>query len=159
MGPDDSSATAASKTAATGTWRSEWPGTPRGLGKEDEITEAPIQAKKAEVARFTPTWQGPVAENHRELSAGRCLGGRLLTLTFVLVSQPVLTRSTHVVAWPQGDQILGGGHVTHGAKAGPQNPETHKTKKIPSTWEEKKKDRRRNHLILVGNPPGAQVVP
>ena len=41
-----------------------------GLGNEDEITEAPIQAKKAEVARFTSTWQGPVAENHRELSAG-----------------------------------------------------------------------------------------
>ena len=27
-----------------------------------EITEAPIQAKAAEVARITPTWQGPVAE-------------------------------------------------------------------------------------------------
>ena len=35
-----------------------------------EITEAPIQAKKAEVARFTPTWQGPVVENHREIAAG-----------------------------------------------------------------------------------------
>ena len=32
-----------------------------------------------------------------------------LTLTFVLVPQPVLTTSTHVVAWPQGDQLLGGG--------------------------------------------------
>jgi hypothetical protein len=30
-------------------------------------------------------------------------------LTFVLVSQPVLTTSTYVVAWPQGDQLLGGG--------------------------------------------------
>ena len=40
------------------------------LGNEDEGTEAPIQAKAAEVARITPTWQGPVAENHRELSAG-----------------------------------------------------------------------------------------
>ena len=112
---------------------------PRWLGNEDEGTEAPIQTKKAEVARFTPTWQGPVAENHRELSAGRCLGGRLLTLTFVLVSQPVLTRSTHVVAWPQGDQILGGGHVTHGARAEPQNPETHKTKKYPRRGRKRKK--------------------
>ena len=50
--------------------RSEWPGIPRGLGNEDEGTEAPIQAKEAEVARFTPTLQGPIAENHRELSAG-----------------------------------------------------------------------------------------
>ena len=32
------------------------------LGNEDEGTEAPIQAKAAEVARITPTWQGPVAE-------------------------------------------------------------------------------------------------
>ena len=32
-----------------------------------------------------------------------------LTLTFVLVSQPVLTTSTYVVAWPQSDQFLGGG--------------------------------------------------
>ena len=38
-------------------------------------------------------------------------------------SIPVLTTSTYVVAWPQGDQILGGGHVTHGARAEPQNPE------------------------------------
>ena len=47
-----------------------------------EITEAPIQAKKAEVARFTDTSKGggsskvfrdlagPVAKIHRELSAG-----------------------------------------------------------------------------------------
>ena len=58
MGPDDSSATAASKTAATGIWRSEWPGTPRGLGNEDEITEAEILAKTAEVARHVSTWHG-----------------------------------------------------------------------------------------------------
>ena len=32
------------------------------LGNEDEGTEAQIQAKVAEVARITPTWQGPVAE-------------------------------------------------------------------------------------------------
>ena len=32
-----------------------------------------------------------------------------MTLTFVLVPQPVLTTSTYVVAWPQGDQFLGGG--------------------------------------------------
>ena len=39
------------------------------LGNEDEGTEAPIQAKAAEVARITPTWQGPVVENHREIAA------------------------------------------------------------------------------------------
>ena len=33
----------------------------------------------------------------------------LLPLTFVLVSQSVMTTSTYVVAWPQGDQLLGGG--------------------------------------------------
>ena len=33
-----------------------------------------------------------------------------LTLTFVLVSQSVLTTSIRVVVWPQGDQFLGGGH-------------------------------------------------
>ena len=32
-----------------------------------------------------------------------------MTLTFVLVSQPVLTTGTYVVAWPQGDRLLGGG--------------------------------------------------
>ena len=31
--------------------------------------------------------------------------GRGWLLTFVLVSQPVLTTSTYVVAWPQGDQL------------------------------------------------------
>ena len=30
-------------------------------------------------------------------------------LNFALVLQPVLTTSTQVVAWPQGDQFLGGG--------------------------------------------------
>ena len=80
------------------------------------------------------------------------------TLTFVLVSQPVLTTSTYVAAWPQGDQILGGGHVTHGARAEPQNPEN-KNKKYPRRGREKKYDKRRNHLILVGKPPDAQVVP
>ena len=30
-------------------------------------------------------------------------------MAFVLVPQPVLTTSTYVVAWPQGDQLLGGG--------------------------------------------------
>ena len=33
---------------------------------------------------------------------------RWSSLTFVLVSQPVLTTNTYVVAWPQGDQFLGG---------------------------------------------------
>jgi len=47
----------------------------RGLGNEDEGTEAQVQAKAAKVAQITPTWQEPVAESHRELSAGRCLGG------------------------------------------------------------------------------------
>ena len=45
------------------------------------------------------------------------------SLTFVLVSQPVLTTSTHVVAWPHGDQVLSGGPVAHKARAEPQNPE------------------------------------
>ena len=58
MGPDDSSATAASKTGNT------------GLGNEDEITEAAILAKTAEVARFSRPGMAPVAKNHRELSAG-----------------------------------------------------------------------------------------
>ena len=32
----------------------------------------------------------------------------LRLLTFVLVSQPVLTTGAYVAAWPQGDQFLGG---------------------------------------------------
>ena len=66
--------------AAEGAWlrpsaeeaqRPPWPGAkgPRGLGSEGEITEAQLQAKAAEVARITPTWQGPVVENHREIAA------------------------------------------------------------------------------------------
>ena len=43
---------------------------PRGLGNEDENTEAQVQAKAAEVARIIATWQEPVAKSHRELSAG-----------------------------------------------------------------------------------------
>ena len=82
-----------------------------------------------------------------------------MTLTFVLVSQPVLTTSTYVVAWPQGDQILGGGHVTHGARAEPQNPENTKKNTLDVGGGKKKYDKRRNHLILVGKPPDAQVVP
>ena len=31
-----------------------------------------------------------------------------LTLTFVSVPQPVLTTSTYVASWPQGDQFMGG---------------------------------------------------
>ena len=51
-------------------------------------------------------------------------------------SIPVLTTSTYVVAWPQGDQILGGGLVAqgHGRTSEPGK----KKKKIPSTWEGKK---------------------
>ena len=33
-------------------------GIPRGLGNEDEITEAEILAKTAEVARHVSTWHG-----------------------------------------------------------------------------------------------------
>ena len=73
-------------------------------------------------------------------------------------SIPVLTTSTYVVAWPQGDQILGGGHVTHGARAEPQNPENTHTQK-PLAWEGERNDKMRNHLILVGMPPDVQVVP
>ena len=36
-------------------------------------------------------------------------GGGGKTFNFVLVPQPVLTTSTNAVAWPQGDQLLGGG--------------------------------------------------
>ena len=47
----------------------------------------------------------------RVLVKGR--GRRILLglwfLTFVLVPQPVLTTSTHEIAWPQGDQFPGGG--------------------------------------------------
>ena len=50
--------------------RPEWPGAPRGLGNEDENTEAQVQAKAAEIARIIATWQEPVAKSHRELSAG-----------------------------------------------------------------------------------------
>ena len=32
-----------------------------------------------------------------------------MAFDFALVPQPVFTSSTHVVAWPQGDQLLGGG--------------------------------------------------
>ena len=53
-----------------GDWRSEWPGAPRGLGNEDEITEAAILAKAAEVARYVRPGMAPVVANHRELSAG-----------------------------------------------------------------------------------------
>ena len=38
--------------------RPEWPGAPRGLGNEDENTEAAILAKTAEVARLITTWHG-----------------------------------------------------------------------------------------------------
>ena len=38
--------------------------------KMTRVTEAQVQAKAAEVARITPTWQEPAAENHRELAAG-----------------------------------------------------------------------------------------
>ena len=48
----------------------EWPGIPRGLGNEDESTDAPIQPATAEVARFSRPGMAPVAKNHRELSAG-----------------------------------------------------------------------------------------
>ena len=34
--------------------------------------------------------------------------GVMFILTFVLVSRPVLTTSTCLVAWPQGDKFLGG---------------------------------------------------
>ena len=37
------------------------------------------------------------------------LGARRRDFGFVLVLQPILTTGTHVVAWPQGDQLLGGG--------------------------------------------------
>ena len=90
-----------------------------------------------------------------EISGGLTSGpsGRTLTFDFCLsTSIPVLTTSKYVVAWPQGDQILGGGHVTHGARAEPQNPES--TKKITlDVRGGKKKDKRRNHLILVGKKP------
>ena len=33
---------------------------------------------------------------------------RFFNITFVLVPQPVLTTSTYVVAWPQGEKFLGG---------------------------------------------------
>ena len=82
-----------------------------------------------------------------------------LTFDFCLsTSIPVLTTSTYVVAWPQGDQILGGGLVTQG-HGRTSEPGKHTQKKEPSTWEGKKYDKRRNHLILVGKPPDAQVVP
>ena len=44
MGPDDSSATAASKTGTKDERRGrpEWPGAPRGLGNEDEESEEKI---------------------------------------------------------------------------------------------------------------------
>ena len=48
--------------------------------------------------------------------------------------------------------------MTHGARAEPQNPENTK-KKVPSTREGKKKDKRRIHLIFVGKIPDAQAVP
>ena len=48
-----------------------------------------------------PTGTMPGRKNSRRGDVG--------FFTFVLVSQPVLTTSTYVVAWPQGDQFLGGG--------------------------------------------------
>ena len=51
--------------------RSELPGIPRGLGNEDESTEAQVQAEAAEVAGSSrPGRSVPVAKSHRELSAG-----------------------------------------------------------------------------------------
>ena len=72
-------------------------------------------------------------------------------------SIPVLTTSTYVVAWPQGDQILGGGLVAQG-QGRTSEPGKHK-KNTLDVGGEKKYDKRRNHLILVGKPPDAQVVP
>ena len=46
-----------------------------------------------------------------------CFFMKALALTFdfcLSTSIPVLTTSTHVVAWPQGDHILGGGLVAQG---------------------------------------------
>ena len=56
--------------------------------------------------------QGWQLHLHRQLFEMNEIGHqveRSLTLAFVLVPQSVLTTSTHVVAWPQGDQFLGGG--------------------------------------------------
>ena len=50
-------------------------------------------------------------------------------------SIPVLTTSTYVVAWPQGDQILGGGLVAQG-HGRTSEPGKHK-KKYPRRGREK----------------------
>ena len=68
----------------------------------------------------------------------------------------VLTTSTHAVAWPQGDPILGGGLVAQG-QGRTSEPGKHNNKKLDVGGE--KNDKRRNHLILVEKPPDAQVVP
>ena len=76
----------------------------------------------------------------------------------VKVLSNLLALFAGLVPWTQGDQILGGGLVAQG-HGRTSEPGKHK-KKIPSTWEGKKKyDKRRNHLILVGKKPDAQVVP
>jgi len=61
-------------------------------------------------AAYTQT--GVLAKGRAEGSAGEIeeLGRELGLFDFCLsTSIPVLTTSTYVVAWPQGDQFLGGG--------------------------------------------------
>ena len=55
-------------------------------------------------------------------------------------SIPVLTTSTYVVAWPQGDQILGGGACDTRGQGRTTEPGKH-------TKNTEKYDKRRNHLI------------
>ena len=60
-------------------------------------------------AAYTQT--GVLAKGRAKGSAGEIeeLGRETLTFDFCLrTSIPVLTTSTYVVAWPQGDQFLGG---------------------------------------------------
>ena len=70
-----STSTPAAGTGGSGLWRwwwrwagrerhgqAEWPGKPRGLDSEDEMTEAAVLAKAAEVARCASTWHGAIRD-------------------------------------------------------------------------------------------------
>ena len=50
-----------------------------------------------------------ICRGGRPRAQGLARVGVVPTMTFVLVSQPVLITNTYAVAWPQGDQLLGGG--------------------------------------------------
>ena len=67
-----------------------------------------LERTRREMRQAKPPARGGAARASLNLQV--VLGCSLLTFDFCLsTSIPVLTTSTYVVAWPQGDQFLGGG--------------------------------------------------